>query len=64
MSAIIFYASIALVCMAFDGVTSYSLKMKYKVVGSFLMSMFWPITLPVVIVACAKKTKDFDGGLI
>ena len=61
MSEIIFYASIALVCMAMDGITSHSLKIKYKVVGSFLMAMSWPVTLPIVIFACAKRTKDFDS---
>lgn len=63
MSYIVFYASIALLCMALDGITSYSIKIKYKIVGSFLMAMFWPVTLPVVIFACAKKTKHFDEDL-
>jgi len=53
------YIAVVIVLMGWDAMSSSGERVRYQVVPSLLVSLFWPITMPVTILIAALKTRHF-----
>jgi ABC-type transport system involved in cytochrome c biogenesis permease component len=53
------YVSVILVTTYVDALACVVCRHKYSLEGSLLSAIFWPVTLPIVIYAVVKETKEY-----
>lgn len=56
---IVWYITAVMLMMLTDALAADVTKIQHNVGGSFITSLFWPITIPIVIYAVWKKNKGF-----
>jgi len=53
------YICMMLVTTYVDALACVACKHKYNLQGSLLSAVFWPVSLPIVIYAVIKETKEY-----
>ena len=52
------YLAFALIGPVADAIACVAVRRKFRIVGSLIGGLFWPVTIPVVLIAAAHWTRN------